>query len=142
MRTLSIFNVIKKFISLIVLTSKTPEGKSIIQTYSVRPNSFEIDYDVSLQGFENSKGSNVALNWKTDFLKTERLMDEQRRVSTICYDQKTAGFDYLSETSDDEILAEDDINWVSYKQSYFTSILRPEKPILKNGSKLNIRNFG
>ncbi len=126
----------------IVLTSKTPEGKSIIQTYSVRPNSFEIDYDVSLQGFENSKGSNVALNWKTDFLKTERLMDEQRRVSTICYDQKTAGFDYLSETSDDEILAEDDINWVSYKQSYFTSILRPEKPILKNGSKMNIRNFG
>jgi YidC/Oxa1 family membrane protein insertase len=126
----------------IVLTSKTPEGKSIIQTYSVSPNSFEIDYDVSLQGFENSKGSNVALNWKTDFLKTERLIDEQRRVSTICYDQKTAGFDYLSETSDDEILAEDDINWVSYKQSYFTSILRPEKPILKNGSKLNIRNFG
>jgi YidC/Oxa1 family membrane protein insertase len=51
----------------IVLTSKTPEGKSIIQTYSVSPNSFEIDYDVSLQGFENSKGSNVALNWKTDF---------------------------------------------------------------------------
>ena len=99
----------------IVLTSKTPEGKSIIQTYSVRPNSFEIDYNVSLQGFESVKGSNVALNWKTDFLKTERLMEEQRRVSTICYNQKTAGFDYLSETSDDEILAEDDINWVSYK---------------------------
>ena len=126
----------------IVLTGKTPEGKSIIQTYSVRPNSFEIDYNVSLQGFENSKGSNVALNWKTDFLKTERLMDEQRRVSTICYDQKTEGFDYLSETSDDEILAEDDINWVSYKQSYFTSILRPDKPILKNGSKMVVRNFG
>jgi YidC/Oxa1 family membrane protein insertase len=126
----------------IVLTGKTPDGKSIIQTYSVRPNSFEIDYNVSLQGFENSKGSNVALNWKTDFLKTERLMDEQRRVSTICYDQKTEGFDYLSETSDDEILAEDDINWVSYKQSYFTSILRPDKPILKNGSKMVVRNFG
>ena len=126
----------------IVLTGKTQEGKSIIQTYSVRPNSFEIDYSVSLQGFENSKGSNVALNWKTDFLKTERLMDEQRRVSTICYNQKTAGFDYLSETSDDETLAEDDINWVSYKQSYFTSILRPEKPILKNGSKMVVRNFG
>jgi YidC/Oxa1 family membrane protein insertase len=126
----------------IVLTGKTSEGKSIIQTYAVRPNSFEIDYSISLQGFENSKGSNVALNWKTDFLKTERLMEEQRRVSTICYNQKTAGFDYLSETSDDEILAEDDINWISYKQSYFTSILRPDKPILKNGSKMVVRNFG
>jgi len=126
----------------IVLTGKTPEGKTIIQTYALRPNSFEIDYNISLQGFENSKGSNVALNWKTDFLKTERLMDEQRRVSTICYDQKTAGFDYLSETGDDEILAEDEINWISYKQSYFTSILRPEKPILKNGTKMTVRNFG
>jgi YidC/Oxa1 family membrane protein insertase len=126
----------------IVLTGTTPEGKSIIQTYTVRPNSFEIDYNVSLKGFEKEKGSNVALNWKTDFLKTERLMEEQRRVTTICYDQKTAGFDYLSETSDDEILAEDDINWVSYKQSYFTSILRPDKPILKNGSKMVVRNFG
>lgn len=126
----------------VVLTSKTPDGKSISQTYSVRPNSYEIDYNVSLQGFESAKGSNVALNWKTDFLKTERLMEEQRRVSTICYNQKTNGFDYLSETSDDEILAEDDINWVSYKQSYFTSILRPDKPILKNGSKMVVRNFG
>ncbi len=123
----------------IVLTGKTLSGKQIIQTYQLQADSYYIDYSVQLIGFE--KGTNIAFNWKTDFLKTERLLDEQRRVSTVCFDQKTEGFDYLSETSDDEILAEDEIKWVSYKQSYFTSILRPEKPILRNGTKMNIRSF-
>jgi YidC/Oxa1 family membrane protein insertase len=123
----------------VVLTAKTPSGKTIVQTYQLQADSYYIDYSVQLLGFE--KGTNIAFNWKTDFLKTERLLDEQKRVSTICFDQKEEGFDYLSETSDDEILAEDEIKWVSYKQSYFTSILRPEKPILRNGTKMTIRSY-
>ena len=37
---------------------------------------------------------------------------QQRRVSTICYNEKEEGFDYLSETSDDESDIENDITWI------------------------------
>ena len=47
----------------------------------------------------------------------------------------------MSETADDYLKAEDNINWLAYKQSYFSSILRPENGFTKDGSALNVRNF-
>jgi len=127
--------------SKIILTAKTPAGNEIIQTYSISKDNYTIDYSIKMVGFKGNTGSNVSFNWNTNYLKTERLLDEQRRVSTICYNQKTDGFSYLSEASDDDLVAEDDLTWIAYKQSYFSSILRPEKPILKNGSKMAVQNY-
>ena len=127
--------------SKVILTAKTPAGNEVVQTYSINKDSYTIDYSIKMIGFKGNTGSNVVLNWNTNYLKTERLLDEQRRVSTICYNQKKEGFSYLSEASDDELDAEDDLTWIAYKQSYFSSILRPEKPILKNGSKMAVQNY-
>jgi YidC/Oxa1 family membrane protein insertase len=127
--------------SKVILTAKTPAGNEVVQTYSINKDSYTIDYSIKMIGFKGNTGSNVLLNWNTNYLKTERLLDEQRRVSTICYNQKKEGFSYLSEASDDALDAEDDLTWIAYKQSYFSSILRPEKPILKNGSKMAVQNY-
>lgn len=127
--------------SKVILTAKTPAGNEVVQTYSINKDSYTIDYSIKMIGFKENTGSNVLLNWNTNYLKTERLLDEQRRVSTICYNQKKEGFSYLSEASDDALDAEDDLTWIAYKQSYFSSILRPEKPILKNGSKMAVQNY-
>ena len=127
--------------SKIIFSAKTPAGNEVIQTYSINADSYTLDYSIEMVGFKGNTGSNVTLNWNTNYLKTERLLDEQRRVSTICYNQNKEGFSYLSEASDDDLLAEDDLTWVAYKQSYFSSILRPEKPFLKNGTKMAVQNY-
>jgi YidC/Oxa1 family membrane protein insertase len=127
--------------SKIILTAKTPAGNEIIQTYSISKDNYTLDYSIKMVGFKGNTGSNVNFDWNTNYLKTERLLDEQRRVSTICYNQKTDGFSYLSEASDDDLVAEDDLTWVAYKQSYFSSILRPEKPFLKTGSNMAVQNY-
>jgi YidC/Oxa1 family membrane protein insertase len=69
-------------------------------------------------------------------------MSEQRRVSTVCYNYKDEGFSYLSEVSGDSEKAEDDIEWVNFKQSYFSSFLHPERPFAKSGSRMAIGTFG
>lgn len=127
--------------SKIILTAKTPAGNEIIQTYSISKDNYTLDYSIKMVGFKGNTGSNVNFDWNTNYLKTERLLDEQRRVSTICYNQKTEGFSYLSEASDDDLVAEDDLTWIAYKQSYFSSILRPENPFLKTGSNLAVQNY-
>ncbi len=81
------------------------------------------------------------MNWQTAYKKTERLFSEQRRVSTVCYKYQDEGFSYLSEMGDDDIEAEDKLEWVAYKQSYFSSILNPKTPFLKEGTKLVTKNF-
>jgi len=127
--------------SKIILTAKTPAGNEIIQTYSISKDNYTLDYSIKMVGFKGNTGSNVNFDWNTNYLKSERLLDEQRRVSTICYNQKTEGFSYLSEASDDDLVAEDDLTWVAYKQSYFSSILRPERPFLKIGSNMAVQNY-
>lgn len=134
-----VFRVLKKSQNSIVFELELPDGK-IQQSYKLN-NTYDLDYDVELIGLESVARKNVQFNWKTEFRKTERLFSEQRRVSTICYEQQNEGFSYLSETSDDYLKAEDNLNWVAYKQSYFSSIIRPANGFTKDGSSMNVRNY-
>ena len=135
-----LFDVSQKTDNKIVFEMGIDGGK-IIQTYVLNANKFDLDYTIQAKGLENVSKENMLLNWKTAFRKTERLFSEQRRVSTICYNQKNEGFSYLSETADDYLEAEDALEWVAYKQSYFSSILQPKEGFDKIGSKMGVKTY-
>ena len=125
----------------IVFSYKYKNGE-VVQTYSLKEGSYGIDYKVEFKNLDEIAKDNIQMNWNTAFLQTEKLLSEQRRVSTICYNEKEEGFDYLSETSDDESDLENDITWVAYKQSYFSSILRPQQPFQLKKSKMVVKTYG
>ena len=137
----SIWNIATQNSSKIIFELSFPDGK-VQQTYTLKNGAFDLDYDIQLTGLPTVARSNVNLNWGASFLRTERLFTEQRRVSTVCYNQAEEGFDYLSESTDDYAEAEDDITWVAYKQSYFSSILKPSKPFIKSGTNLKVETYG
>ena len=114
---------------------------TIVQTYTLKNGSYNIDYKVEFVKLDNISKDNIQMKWKTSFLQTEKLLSEQRRVSTICYNEKEEGFDYLSETSDDDSDIENDITWIAYKQSYFSSIIQPQQAFYKNKSKMTVRTY-
>jgi YidC/Oxa1 family membrane protein insertase len=119
------------------------ESGSISFAYNLKPDAYDLDYDINVRGL-NGKVSpqNVMLNWDVAYKRSERLLTEQRRVSTVCYKYTEEGFSYLSEMTDDNLDAEDDLDWVSFKQSYFSSFMNPEVPFSKNGSKLYSVSYG
>ncbi|MBU2019613.1 MAG: membrane protein insertase YidC, partial [Bacteroidetes bacterium] len=123
------------------LTATLENGKSVNFKYDLSANNFNLGYKITLNGLENAIEKGVHLDWQTSFKKTERLFSEQRRVTTVCYEYEKEGFDYLSETSDDEEELEDKVNWIAFKQSYFSSILSPSKPFTVDDSELKVRNF-
>lgn len=116
---------------------------TILFAYKLKPNAYDIVFDITLRDL-NGKVSpqNVILNWDLSFKKSERLLSEQRRVSTVCYKYKEDGFSYLSEMGDDDLEAEDDLDWISFKQSYFSSFMKPEIPFSKSGTKLFSSSYG
>jgi len=134
-----LFEVVKQDSKSIVFEATLAGGK-VRQTYSLN-KSYDLDYVVELVDLKGVANENVKLNWKADYNKTERLFSEQRRVSTVCFNQKNEGLDYLSETSDDNQEAEDNIEWVAFKQSYFSSILKPANAFPKSGTKFRINTF-
>ena len=135
-----LFSIVEKTKNAITFELALPDGK-VQQHYALNADKFDLDYSIKLDGLQNIAKENILFNWQTSYRKTERLFSEQRRVSTICYEEKNEGYNYLSEAGSDFQQAEDDINWVAYKQSYFSSILKPEKAFRKSGSKMFVHTY-
>lgn len=121
--------------------SYTLGKKRIEVNYSIKDD-YRLSYDLKLEGFTPLEMDKVRLKWAMNFRRTERKLKEQRRITTICFEQKNDGLDYLSETSDDFSETTDDIEWVAFKQSYFSAILHPDKGFRKEDGRFNIKNFG
>lgn len=137
-----LFKVKGKTDRAIVFATDLGNGKIIENHYTLKPDAYDLEYTVKMKGFGDAvNAKNVGLNWDVAFRKTERLFSEQRRVSTICMNYSEEGFDYLSEMASDDTEAEDDIEWVAYKQSYFSSILQPEKPFVQKGSEMEVSAY-
>ncbi len=116
------------------------EDKYIEYSYMLPKNSYHLEYNINLVGFEKDiKPEDVALHWNADLLRTEKAASAERMVSTVFYhDDK--GYQYLSEASESHERTEKGTNWVSFKQAYFSTILMPDKPFA-SGSLLGIKPF-
>lgn len=100
----------------------------------------QLDYSIRLDGFDSKVKNEAQLKWYLNYRRTERKLKEQRKITTICFQEKEEGMDYLSETSDDYGVTENPIEWVAFKQSYFSAILHAEQPF-KAGGKLKVSNY-
>lgn len=138
-----LFEVIEKTDNRLVLQNTLSDNRFIQFIYTTKNDAYDIDFDIRVKGFEGSVAPNsIMYSWNTDMSKTEQLLRNERMVSTVCFQHTDKKQDYLSEGSDDaETKLEEDINWVAYKQSYFSSILRPSKAFKKEGTTLEIKNF-
>jgi YidC/Oxa1 family membrane protein insertase len=134
------FEVQERTASKLVLRISKGDEKFIEYTYSLEPNSYHLDHNINLVGFEGEiKPEDVALHWNVDLLLTEKSPSAERMVSTVFYhDDK--GYQYLSESREDHVLTEKATNWVSFKQAYFSTILIPDVPFA-SGSLLGIKPF-
>ncbi|MFN5786493.1 MAG: membrane protein insertase YidC [Flavobacteriia bacterium] len=136
------FEVAEQTDNSITFVADLGDGQTIENVYNLKKDAYDIDYTVNMKGFGGKVSpNNVQFNWATAFRRSERLFSEQRRVSTICFDNKNEGLDYLSEMGDDDAVAEDEIEWIAYKQSYFSSIIRPEVPFSKQGTSFKLKQY-
>lgn len=120
----------------------TKNGGTVEFKYTIKADKYDLDYDITLRGFSGKvTPQNVMLNWDVAYRKTERIFSEQRRVSTVCFNYKDEGFSYLTEMGDDEEEAEDHVDWVNFKQSYFSMFMNPETPFNKEGTSFEVFTY-
>ena len=107
-------------------------GRKVIQSYTLSGNAYEVGYDVSLKGFQNELlGDQITLVWDKQMKLYEKDLESSRTKSTIKYYNSEDGVDDLGERSVDEETEElaTPINWVAYKQNFFTSALITDLPM-------------
>ena len=84
-------------------------------------------YSVAFVGLDADIAmGDVSLTWQMNGFCTEKLASDERMITTVMYRRFNEGRDYLSESGDDELLAEDwegSMNWVAFKHKFFSSVL-------------------
>ena len=101
--------------------------------------------------FEDARGE-VGFQWQADGRHNEKGLEWERQRSSIYYREQGHGRDYLYEGRDDEAEIEDPVEWVAFKQNYFSAIvgseagfnsgkLRSLPPVNEEDTTINMR-FG
>jgi YidC/Oxa1 family membrane protein insertase len=136
------FELIKSTKQSAIFSLDLGNDKEIQFIYHLNENKYDLDYEIKMNGFGSSvRAEEVKLNWKADIPQMERLLSEERKIATVFFKPKNGEYDYLSETSSDNVKAEDDVNWVAFKNSYFSSILAPETPFIKKGTEFFVNTY-
>lgn len=129
--------------SSISYTATLPGNAQIIQTYTVKPKSYKVKYDLRFVGMEKIIAPNnryAEMVWKAKLQGQEKSVEDERNVTTIYYNYASENdVDYLSETSDDdEETLQGNVKWISFKQKFFNQTLIHSKAFDEDGIKIAV----
>lgn len=94
--------------------------------YTLTGNAYMVDFDINLVGMSGvieRNATNLDLHWKNNLPHQEKSLQNERDNSTIYYRFSDDEVDYLSERSDEEEKVTTDLQWVAFKQQFFSTVL-------------------
>lgn len=107
--------------------AETTNGGFVEQIYHLKPESFQIEYEVSWDNIPVSNQAPITLNWLSYLDKVEKNTAFERTYSTIHYKEKEVRPSYTSYTSNDEEKIQNGIKWVSHSNQFFNTTLLAEQ---------------
>lgn len=123
----------------VVYTLPLDGNRRIENTYTLTGNK----YDVEIQTRFYDTGSIITeprLVWELSGLHIEKGIEAERNNSTIFYKETGRGRDYLSETGSDNDVLKGTIDWIAFKQNFFSAALISSTPV-GAGTKIESRPF-
>ncbi|MBC7694612.1 MAG: membrane protein insertase YidC [Burkholderiales bacterium] len=123
----------------ITLKLETSKPESYIEyIYSLKGKDYMLDYDVNFVGMQNiisGKSNKVTMHWSQAMPSQEKHITKEREAATAYYKQVKEGVDNINGLkSEEQLLNEDNIKWVCFKQHFFNSTLIADSEFLKDGS--------
>lgn len=110
------FDIVSEAADKVVLANRG-DGPLRSLTYTI--DGYLVDVDAEFAG---ARGE-VGFQWQADGAHNEKGIDVERQKSSIYYREQGRGRDYLSEGTDDSADIEDPVEWVAFKQNYFSAIV-------------------
>ncbi len=102
---------------------KDSTGKEIIHQYTLKPDSYLLDFNISINGADKLVSKNaINLLWQTEAPQVEKDIKYEREQTHISY-LKNGDYDFEYLGSGDEMKFEKPIEWLAVKQQFFISAL-------------------
>jgi len=113
------------------LTGYISDKDFIEITYNLDNDSYMLDYQIKLNGFESYSNQNdFSISWIKDSFRNSKSLDYENRYTALSYGFEDEKDSYLTVTgSSDKVI--DDVNWISYREHFFSSIMMFENKLDK-----------
>ena len=102
------------------------DGKQLCISYQLLPNSYMVNMQLQakgLSGFFAPNTKTLDINWVDRIMQQEKGYDFENRYSSLTYKRKDKGTEKLSETSDETEDPEEALNWVAFRNQFFSAVL-------------------
>lgn len=113
---------------ILSLKAKVSENQYLEYRYEMKPNEYMVGFTIRSQGLSSVLNSSkpLDLEWNLKGIRHNKSVQYESRYTEMMYNFEDGKVDYLSANSDDDE-TEEDVQWLSYKQHFFTSILATKK---------------
>lgn len=110
--------------TLVSMKLKVSDTKFLEYLYVIKPNDYMIDFSIKSQGLANviNSAQDINLDWAQKTMRHDQSVSYENRYTRLTYQHDDGNIDKLAQTGEDEEI-EKDVEWLSYRQHFFSSIL-------------------
>lgn len=113
--------------STLTLVATAINGSKLTIDYRLRPNSYMVDMTINgskgLDKYFSPTNKNVLVEWSDSLTQQERGYKFELQRSSITYKIKGKSTDYVRAESEKEEKIEDPLDWVAFKNQFFSYVL-------------------
>ena len=116
--------------TVVSMKLKVSESEFLEYRYEIQPDNYMLNFTVRSQGLNDVINSSQAVNldWKLKTYRQDKSISYENRYTRLTYQHEDGDkVDKLAQAGEDEE-TETDVNWLSYRQHFFSSILVADKP--------------
>jgi len=121
--------------STVTLTAEAGQGKSLILTYRLGS-----DYmlhmslkAVGMAGLFDPNASSLGVDWHEKVKEQERGFTFENRYARLDWKETDGGTDYISEAKTKKETTEEDIDWIAFKNQFFSAVMISKDNFQKGG---------
>jgi YidC/Oxa1 family membrane protein insertase len=119
------FNAVESNDSTLVMRLQTASAGYIDFCYRLQRDAYMVNFTLQAHGMQNffaPSVHSVDIRWNQDARQLEKGYSFENRYTTLTYKKKGKGTDYLSETRDADKEIEEKLDWVAFKNQFFSSV--------------------
>ncbi|CCZ70226.1 membrane protein insertase YidC [Bacteroides gallinaceum] len=116
--------------STVTMRLNAANGGHLDFKYRLLPDSYMLDFTVQASGLQNFFSPAVktmTIDWKQRARQMEKGYNFEQRYTSLTYKPVGDSFDYLSETKDEQASITEPLDWVAFKNQYFSCVFMAEK---------------
>lgn len=127
---------------VINFTLSSPDGRSIIHQFIVPVNDYLIDWNISMNGADRLLTQNtIHFNWQSQLHQQELNGKYEGDQARINYFNEKEGYDFKRTGSSGKITFEEPLEWIGFKQQFFTQNLLTKGNEFQPDSKADMQRI-